>query len=152
MNAPWEAVWEKRHGQYWCRAHGQSGCVQCYKAHPAACVVGIWHCPCGHRIDNDPSISKPWKCDVDRCICDQCFGPSKPVGLVHEQAPPTTNDKPAIWDLVVVDMQARDKVGRERYGTRLQPHNGRDALVDMYQELLDAVVYCRQAIFERDGK
>lgn len=46
-------------------------------------------------------------------------------------------------------MQERDRIGRERYGTPLQAHNGRDALVDAYQEALDLVVYLRQAIAER---
>ena len=68
-----------------------------------------------------------------------------------DQPNPTANDKPAIWDLVVADMQARDKVGEDRYGVRLQPHNGRDALKDAYAEALDLCVYMRQAIYERDG-
>jgi hypothetical protein len=46
-------------------------------------------------------------------------------------------------------MQARDHAGRQKYGMPLQAHNGRDPLVDLYQELLDAVVYLRQAIEER---
>ena len=68
-----------------------------------------------------------------------------------EQPDPIANDRPAVWDLVLKDMTARDLTGRMRYGVPLQPFNGRDALVDLYQELLDAVVYCRQAIYERDG-
>lgn len=48
------------------------------------------------------------------------------------------------------DMRARDHVGRQRYGVPLQTHNGRDALVDLYQELLDSVVYIKQVILERD--
>lgn len=71
---------------------------------------------------------------------------------MNDQPPPIPNEQPAVWDLVRADMRVRDHVGRARYGTPLQPHNGRDALVDLYQELLDAVVYCRQAIFERDGR
>lgn len=43
--------------------------------------------------------------------------------------------------LVLVDMRERDQVGRERYGTPLTSHNGRDHLVDAYQEILDSVVY-----------
>ncbi len=66
------------------------------------------------------------------------------MGFVKEQAPPIKNDKPAIWDLVIADMVHRDRVGRERYGTPLQVNNGRDALRDLFEELLDAVVYCRQ--------
>jgi hypothetical protein len=50
------------------------------------------------------------------------------------------------------DMQSRHELGIKRYGTPLQPHNGRDALRDAYEEALDLAVYLRTAIFERDGK
>jgi len=43
-------------------------------------------------------------------------------------------------------------MGKERYGTRLQPFNGRDPFIDAYQEVLDLAVYLRQAIYERDTK
>lgn len=72
--------------------------------------------------------------------------------LNEAQPAPKSNDRPAVWDLVIADMKARDQVGRQRYGTPLQPFNGRKALIDLYQELLDAVVYCRQAIYEAEGK
>lgn len=72
--------------------------------------------------------------------------------LVVSQSSPIASSDPAVWDLVIADMQDRDAVGSERYGVRLQPHNGRDALVDAYQEALDLCVYLRQAIFERDGR
>lgn len=42
-------------------------------------------------------------------------------------------------------------LGVTRYGTPLQPHNGRDALRDAYEEALDLVHYLRQAIYERDN-
>lgn len=67
------------------------------------------------------------------------------------QPEPTPNSHPAVWDLVMADMRERDETGLRRYGTRLQPHNGRDALVDAYQEVLDTAAYLRQAIYERDG-
>lgn len=69
-----------------------------------------------------------------------------------KQPPPSPSSDPAVWDLVEADMRERDRIGAQKYGTRLQPHNGRDALVDAYQEALDLVVYLRQAIFERDAK
>jgi hypothetical protein len=69
-----------------------------------------------------------------------------------EQPDPIQNEKPACWDLVMKDMRDRDAWGRAKYGTPLQPFNGRDALTDTYQELLDACVYMRQQLFERDGK
>ena len=71
---------------------------------------------------------------------------------IVDQPPPVPNEEPGIWQLVIADMADRDRVGRERYGTPLQPHNGRDALVDAYQECLDMVVYLRQAIEERDRR
>lgn len=68
-----------------------------------------------------------------------------------EEPAPVKNQEPAVWDLVVRDMQERDRMGQERYGVRLQPHNGRDVLKDAYQEALDLVVYLRQTIYERDS-
>lgn len=83
---------------------------------------------------------------------------SVPTGTVprttmsaHEPAP-KASAHPAVWPMVVRDMADRDLTGRAKYGTPLQPHNGRDALVDAYQEALDLAVYLRQAIYERDGK
>lgn len=69
-----------------------------------------------------------------------------------EQPMPVVNGHPAVWDLVLRDIDHRDKVGAAKYRTRLQPHNGRDFLRDAYEEALDLVVYLRGAIFERDGK
>ena len=65
---------------------------------------------------------------------------------------PIKNNNPAVWDLVIADMKDRDAGGLEKYGVRLQPHNGRNALTDLYQELLDAAVYIRQLIYEETGE
>lgn len=72
------------------------------------------------------------------------------MSLNAPQPSPKKSDRPAVWDLVAEDMRQRDAAGLAKYGTRLQPGNGRDALVDAYQEALDLVVYLRQAIAERD--
>ena len=68
--------------------------------------------------------------------------------LDHQPAPEPNGNRP-VWELVIEDMQARDHVGRQRYGVPLQANNGRDALVDAYQEALDLVVYLRQVLEER---
>lgn len=75
-----------------------------------------------------------------------------PKEFYERQPEPISNNLPAVWDLVLADMSKRDKVGRRRYRVPLQPHNGRDALQDAYEEALDLVVYLRQALYERDGK
>jgi hypothetical protein len=41
-------------------------------------------------------------------------------------------------------MEAKLDQGREKYGVRLEPFNGRSALVDIFQELLDACNYAAQ--------
>lgn len=68
-----------------------------------------------------------------------------------EQPAPVHNDQVPIWGLVVDDMLKRDEFGRAKYGTQLQPHNGRDFLADAYQEALDLCVYLRGALYERDN-
>lgn len=94
---------------------------------------------------------------------------------VDQQSPPVKNDHPFIVDLVLqdlptllpasrwaeqlsyqdlcADLETRKAFGIAKYGTALQPFNGRDPLVDVYQELLDGLQYMRQAIFEfENGK
>jgi hypothetical protein len=66
----------------------------------------------------------------------------------REQPAPTDSDAPAVTDLIIADLLARDQVGVERYGKRLRGHNGRDALVDAYQEYLDGQKYLRQVLYE----
>lgn len=45
-------------------------------------------------------------------------------------------------------MERRREIGIERYGTPLQPFNGRDVRRDLFEELLDAYVYSLQAAVE----
>lgn len=67
---------------------------------------------------------------------------------IGQQAPAVT-DGPSMHDLVVADMLKRKVFGLGKYGTLLQAGNGRDALKDAYEEVLDLAVYLRQAIEER---
>jgi len=91
--------------------------------------------------------------DDDCPTCDNCGerGHITCLRAVASQPNPEPNRELAVWDLVLEDMRARDAAGAEKYGTRLQPHNGRDFLMDAYQEALDLAVYLRGAIYERDG-
>ena len=88
-----------------------------------------------------------------------------PADVVQQM--PEKNDRPAIQDLVIAslrdlptvyddvtrnaviaDIEARKAIGLKKYGTLLQAFNGRDALVDAYQEALDLMQYLRQAVEE----
>jgi hypothetical protein len=66
------------------------------------------------------------------------------------QGLPTRNNYPDVQSMVIDDIECRRQVGIERYGTALQPFNGRDALLDLYEELLDGAMYCRQLLYELD--
>ncbi len=71
---------------------------------------------------------------------------------MSDQPAPRPNNHPAIVDLVVADMQERKAEGIRRYHTPLQGFNGRSALQDLYEELLDAAMYIRQELYERHGR
>ena len=76
---------------------------------------------------------------------------------IAQQAAPTAGQGDAVWPLLFdstalvvpdwlrADMKARHELGLQRYGTALTVWNGRDAVVDAYQEALDLVVYVQQA-------
>jgi len=107
----------------------EGGCNECHRLfHAEVDSNGRYSCPhCGKEYTED----------------------SIPKRFIQEQRPPIpTNSKP-VWDMVIEDMKARDNLGRERYGTPLQIDNGRDFLIDAYQESLDLVVYLRGEIEKR---
>lgn len=78
--------------------------------------------------------------------------PTKAPRDEHDQPLPTKNEHPIVQELVLADLQKRLDVGIQRYGTGLQPHNGRDMLRDAYDEAMDLVVYLRGCLYERDGQ
>lgn len=57
-----------------------------------------------------------------------------------------------VYPLVISDILARVEAGKLKYGTTLQTNNGRAALWDLYQELIDACMYIRQAIAEQENE
>jgi hypothetical protein len=67
------------------------------------------------------------------------------------QPKPTKNNSIPIYRLVIQDIRKRAKVGKKTYGVYLQANNGRDALMDAYEEALDLAKYLRQKIEEENG-
>ena len=66
-----------------------------------------------------------------------------------EQPNPQHNDSVPVWDQIIEDMKARNELGKKRYGVALQANNGRDALVDLNEELLDGLAYLKQHMIEQ---
>jgi len=89
------------------------------------------------------------------------------------QPDPIKNENPAVWDLVLKDMESaklppdsdqekihkllledfkkRDIAGQLKYKTRLQPFNSRNSLQDAFEESLDKIVYLRQSLYEEQA-
>lgn len=101
-----------------------------------------------------------WQCEADP-YCQAVLAhhwPDVPVyadvgvKLRPEDQPlPVKNDREYVQTTVIRDLETRTAVGIERYGTGLQPFNGRDALRDAYEEALDLAVYLKQVLIERDA-
>jgi hypothetical protein len=61
-------------------------------------------------------------------------------------------DREKVLETLAEDLEVRAQVGEAKYGERLTTHNGRDAELDLYQELLDAVNYSRQDLEESKSR
>ena len=69
---------------------------------------------------------------------------------MNEQPKPNGSGNP-ILGMVLADLTNRALQGKLKYGEPLLANNGRDALQDLYEELLDAAMYIKQAMVERDA-
>lgn len=68
-----------------------------------------------------------------------------------KQSPPTPGGAD-VTDALVLDLIARKEVGLAKYKTPLQTNNGRDPLIDKYQEALDLALYFKQELMEKYGE
>jgi len=64
--------------------------------------------------------------------------------------PMPTPGKIDVLPEIIKDLENRSAVGTKKYGTILQTHNGRNSLMDAYQEALDLCMYLKQALLEQD--
>lgn len=117
-----------------------------YVIERGVCVYcGKFNDPCLRKVTSIPRLNnatpEEWDAASRAALSDSKAQPA-----------PVSNNGPAVWGLVINDMAGRDNFGKQKYGTQLQPNNGRDFLMDAYQEALDLAVYLRGAIYERDNK
>lgn len=75
------------------------------------------------------------------------FRSVNPFSVASQQPTPHGSGTPIV-NLVKADLEARAQAGELKYGERLKAHNGRNALLDAYQEALDLACYLRQAMQE----
>ena len=74
-----------------------------------------------------------------------------PISEFGEPSPIPNSSRP-VWEVVIEDMFNRNEFGKAKYGTPLQANNGRNALKDAYEEVLDLAVYLKQRIIEDEQK
>lgn len=67
---------------------------------------------------------------------------------VKQMTPPVPNEEQHVANQVMHDLHKRKVFGIKKYGTPLQPNNGRDALQDAYEEALDLCCYLKQKLME----
>ena len=53
-----------------------------------------------------------------------------------------------INEMVIHDLRERSAIGMAKFGTHLQANNGRDPVLDWYQEQQDALLYAGQVVVE----
>ena len=85
---------------------------------------------------------------------------SKPSATIIQQLPTASADSTDVGIAVINhltilglpgvahDHESRIVFGEKKYGQRLKIHNGRNALLDAYQECLDSLSYLMQAHME----
>ena len=61
------------------------------------------------------------------------------------------NGQQDVATALIDDINARIDLGVKIYGKRLETFNGRDALVDAYQEAIDHTLYLKQKLIEDDA-
>jgi hypothetical protein len=112
-------------------------------------------------------------CDMNVYCKPSCPRQTYPIepSAIADQPPPVATERRPCWDIVIehtdkgrgfsaygksgtidlvlADMRERDRIGRERYGTPLTSDNGRDHLIDAYQEALDYAVYLAAELDKR---
>lgn len=113
------------HGHHeWRAAHGGAVCKFCLEPRPPEAQAEPPHGEPGEPGEWSPNTPEP---------------------------PPKPSTMTPAWDLVMADIRERDAMGTRKYGQRLTPGDGRRTLVDLYQELLDAVVYARKLLAEEEA-
>lgn len=57
-----------------------------------------------------------------------------------------------VLEKVMEDLRKRAEVGKKKYGDYLRTRDGRNTLIDAYQEALDLAMYLAKAIMEADNE
>jgi len=109
---------------------------------------------CGRCDECDGGDYQKCTRPIGGCRCSECV----PTRAATAAQPAPSGDGVDVTESLVAlphvptelaqDFARRSLQGRAKYGVTLRVWNGRDALVDAYQEALDLCVYLHQAFLE----
>lgn len=116
-------------------------------------MYSAWEVDCPY-CDAHYLVSEDFPLNAECCMNCGFSDPDASLRLWREATVPLTSVSTSvsvvdIQTQVQADIETRRQFGISKYGTGLMPHNGRRALVDLYDELLDAVMYCKQLMVEQ---
>ena len=111
------------------------------------------------RLTQPITLKEYWRHYAELQRAQPSYPVDPPVGPGDLSAPPPSLDmnreqddpKPglqSVTDCVISDLQARRIASIPKYGSELKTHNGRNPMLDAYQELLDLTLYIRQLLAE----
>lgn len=103
------------------------------------------------------TLEKSHKCNLCGELFYQEYNLKSHIYEIHpdpkfQPQPIANQESQIILHKVLVDLINRSEHGQKTYGTFLQSHNGRNALLDAYEEALDLCMYLRQALDEQTKK
>lgn len=99
-----------------------------------------------------PAATRNLRISEQRIASHSHDGATPDLAATRMQPEPVKTESVPVVHYVINDILARADVGLDRYGTMLKADNGRDHLVDAYQEALDLACYLRAELIRRDGK
>lgn len=86
--------------------------------------------------------------EIEETTSKALYNQAAQLGLFIKAYKENCIDTSILLERVKEDIVERNAAGISKYGIALQPFNGRDALQDAYEEVLDLIVYLRQRIYE----
>lgn len=115
--------------------------------------------------DSPVLVEYEWKNNGDVRLDKIIFGVEKVRSLNDPEPPSIDSGNPACWDYAIEDFEYRHKkesyceplvaifrerneIGVKKYGKPVMVYNNRNALVDVFQELLDSYAYMTQKLLE----
>lgn len=72
------------------------------------------------------------------------------TAMVNHREPVPKGGKRIVYIELIKDIKSRAEFGKKKYGQHLTTHDGRNTLLDAYQEAIDLCFYLKQLLMEKE--